>query len=482
MCQAGSCVCPAGQLGCGTGGACIDILENDTDCGACGNACPSESECNGGECQCFIATETPCPDGCADLQEDESNCGGCGLTCTSSESCLAGECRCPAPIVGAEVSLGYGHRNFAFAELGDGRVAWASASWARDDQKVSLYILNVDGTVAAGPHVVFQTTLPTAYDGEIYVLDMTYDGSQLGILFSQDADGSVLTYVLRTTLDGTVTTAPRRIDEDRGPGHVWYNANSAPSGLNSEVWEEVHQLYYDPTVGYMALTVDRRDYDGPYLDGWAFYTRLLGPDATATNPSRRVFTWSASGVYIVGGVYTRTRYLPGGDLDVFVASPGTWSDTETALLRLNASGGPRASTLTFDAFAGGHDVAAGVAIDGANQEVLFGERATTTATTGWRWRYGTDYGSSRSSVLDVDWPTRISSGTAGVILYRGASSDFRLERIRRTGPGQWEHMDQPVTDLPGPGGTQVAVAHTGTDSALIVSRGRIFPVQFSYCP
>ncbi len=108
--------CPSGEWTACCPSGCVDILDDRTNCGRCGNDCLSSRrgdicaldgegeptcfcgrvgvEC-GGDAWCTEVTE---PEGracgCADLNNDPVNCGSCGNTCSSNEACTEGSCGC----------------------------------------------------------------------------------------------------------------------------------------------------------------------------------------------------------------------------------------------------------------------------------------------------------------------------------------------------------------------------------------------------
>lgn len=114
-------------LGCGEGkgccdGKCVDLQTDESNCGACGEACPAgatcvESACSfckadgencqgshqccdslpwgclGGVCRNTCGTElTWCGDRCTNIDIDPANCGACGRACATGLDCLNGRC------------------------------------------------------------------------------------------------------------------------------------------------------------------------------------------------------------------------------------------------------------------------------------------------------------------------------------------------------------------------------------------------------
>jgi hypothetical protein len=93
ICQAGTCVCPAGQaLACGSGASarCVSFL-SDTDCGLCSAYCGSGTSCSDGSCQCLVPKKF-CKTSCVDTQSHVTNCGSCGTVCPKPEVCSEGTC------------------------------------------------------------------------------------------------------------------------------------------------------------------------------------------------------------------------------------------------------------------------------------------------------------------------------------------------------------------------------------------------------
>jgi len=81
--------CPENRSYCWAG--CVDLSNDDDNCGECGNQCASHSECVNGECVCRVGY-TDCSGQCVNLNYDSNNCGDCGNTCSEMESCKNGVC------------------------------------------------------------------------------------------------------------------------------------------------------------------------------------------------------------------------------------------------------------------------------------------------------------------------------------------------------------------------------------------------------
>jgi hypothetical protein len=91
----GCCFEPS-QVQCGE--SCVNYLDDENNCGTCGNVCGSGESCTNGNCipDCG-ASQFLCADGannpvCANVQSDPANCGGCGVVCSAGASCVGGAC------------------------------------------------------------------------------------------------------------------------------------------------------------------------------------------------------------------------------------------------------------------------------------------------------------------------------------------------------------------------------------------------------
>ena len=96
-CKLGNCECPDNLAECpaigGGESVCVDLTSNISHCGACttgeeNNQCRNLDEfCNNGKCACKAATPDSCPadaersDYCTDFDSDSDNCGGCDIEC-----------------------------------------------------------------------------------------------------------------------------------------------------------------------------------------------------------------------------------------------------------------------------------------------------------------------------------------------------------------------------------------------------------------
>ncbi len=73
-----------------------NLRESAAHCGACGNACPSGTMCNGGTCASTCAGLV-CSGACIDPSTSVAHCGSCGNACTgrpnATGTCDSGACR-----------------------------------------------------------------------------------------------------------------------------------------------------------------------------------------------------------------------------------------------------------------------------------------------------------------------------------------------------------------------------------------------------
>ncbi|MEZ4394964.1 MAG: hypothetical protein R3A48_28135 [Polyangiales bacterium] len=97
--------CATGQNLCST--ACRDLQSDASNCGACGNACPTGQTCNAGVCRvaCLMG-ETLCGSTCVNTASSVTNCGACGTACAAANgtpSCVASACGV------ASCNAGYGN-------------------------------------------------------------------------------------------------------------------------------------------------------------------------------------------------------------------------------------------------------------------------------------------------------------------------------------------------------------------------------------
>ena len=83
--------CASGYKNCGTG--CINIMNNFSNCGECGNACLGTGQnCVQGNCVC-PSGQVLCGSVCVDTTNNPNNCGKCGGTPCQSNICSKSVCK-----------------------------------------------------------------------------------------------------------------------------------------------------------------------------------------------------------------------------------------------------------------------------------------------------------------------------------------------------------------------------------------------------
>ncbi len=115
----GSMVCASGFGDCNatTADGCeTNLISNASNCGACGNVCPSGRSCMLGVC--VVDAGLVCAAGMSDcdanaangcetnLTSSASNCGACGRLCSGGQSCVAGACTGGAVDAGTPTDTG----------------------------------------------------------------------------------------------------------------------------------------------------------------------------------------------------------------------------------------------------------------------------------------------------------------------------------------------------------------------------------------
>jgi len=73
---------------------CVDLLDDNLNCGDCGNECEPGHICDEGAC-ILSCTEgyADCDGVCRDLMNDRYNCGWCRLACHAESECVDGICK-----------------------------------------------------------------------------------------------------------------------------------------------------------------------------------------------------------------------------------------------------------------------------------------------------------------------------------------------------------------------------------------------------
>jgi hypothetical protein len=101
--NAGKCECPPYQGFCAGTKKCVPVANDPSNCGACGKQCLANEVCSAGACipaatGCIPGPAggqpglTACSGACVDLLNDNKNCGACGTVCPPAQGCVNGAC------------------------------------------------------------------------------------------------------------------------------------------------------------------------------------------------------------------------------------------------------------------------------------------------------------------------------------------------------------------------------------------------------
>ncbi len=89
-CRMTPCVPPTSLCGV----RCIDLRADPDNCGGCGNRCAPGTVCEASVCvEVCSGVRVRCGVSCVDLNSDASNCGACGRACGLGGVCLSGRCQ-----------------------------------------------------------------------------------------------------------------------------------------------------------------------------------------------------------------------------------------------------------------------------------------------------------------------------------------------------------------------------------------------------
>ena len=208
QCVDGQCtnVCPEPMIECG--GDCIDPAHDPDFCGAtadcvggnAGTECRDDQACMDGACACVGAVEE-CNGACMDLSDNEANCGGCGIACAGNEQCLAGVCTGPA--LSTLFWANFGDSLWRAEADGSGAVALMPAlggvtSVAVDPVTSGLFYEH------SGPLAIARADLDGTNAGDVVAL-----GSNLGGLAVDPTNGTLYwsefagSRIMRANFDGT---------------------------------------------------------------------------------------------------------------------------------------------------------------------------------------------------------------------------------------------------------------------------------------
>jgi hypothetical protein len=98
--------CLAGSNQCGT--TCVNLQEDNLNCGACGTVCAAGQVCSAGACtvSCQVGLDD-CSGSCRNLQTDQNNCGTCGTACVFNQACVSGACQTWKAVTGPGNNRGF---------------------------------------------------------------------------------------------------------------------------------------------------------------------------------------------------------------------------------------------------------------------------------------------------------------------------------------------------------------------------------------
>src|SRR4051812_18605302 len=78
------------------GDTCANLVSDNDNCGACGNACGTGEVCDNSQCTAVVGEcptgQMSCSGTCKDTQVDSNNCGACDVACATGYTCGAGVC------------------------------------------------------------------------------------------------------------------------------------------------------------------------------------------------------------------------------------------------------------------------------------------------------------------------------------------------------------------------------------------------------
>ncbi len=102
VCKAGTCSppCDPGLTNCT--GVCVDTAIDENNCSGCGKACPGGFVCEASKCVVDCGSLTRCGTQCYDLTTDDAHCGDCATNCKATgQVCSGGKCQasCSFPFV-----------------------------------------------------------------------------------------------------------------------------------------------------------------------------------------------------------------------------------------------------------------------------------------------------------------------------------------------------------------------------------------------
>jgi hypothetical protein len=90
------CTCPNQNQTFCPGEGCVNLNNDEENCGACGTECPPDATCTNRACDCGPNNIEACEDDgelyCIDTDTSPDHCGSCGNACADGQECCEGNC------------------------------------------------------------------------------------------------------------------------------------------------------------------------------------------------------------------------------------------------------------------------------------------------------------------------------------------------------------------------------------------------------
>lgn len=274
--------CTPPKIACGN--ACVDTKTDDTNCGACANACQLTEKCASG--LCCTTGRTNCNGACTDTSSDAKNCKTCGTVCgVSTPNCVSGAC----------VAC-----NNKVLILGDSGTTQNAAFLAKVNAAGMVGTMVDNGmTTYTGSPAASGFSAVLLLDGLAYATDMPLAGQQAIVAAQASGTGVVFT--------------------EWGPYHVY-----------SSQWTSLKTISlftYTTGAGPAATTLTLTQANHPLWTGlpasFASASQMGCSTGTVTNGGTQIATNS---LCPTGGVLVRST--PGGRI-VFLPHTANWNNNTT---------------------------------------------------------------------------------------------------------------------------------------------------------